>query len=167
LKQANVAAVYAGAQAADAGIIVRQMRDQGLTAQFVAGEAIVDPQFWNIAGADGEGTLMTFPPDPQSLPEAKPLVEIFKAVGYNPEGYTLHTYAAVQTWAQAAAAAGSADGRKVAEALRSGMQFDTVLGRFTIDKKGDASLPAYVWCVWREGSYAYEDELNKRMGLVK
>lgn len=166
LKEAGIVALYAGAQAADAGRIVREMRQQRLEAQLVAGDAVLDPAFWDIAGKAGEGTLMTFPPDPLSSPAAKSAIEAFKAVDYTPEGYALHTYAAFQAWAQAAVKAGSVDGRKVAQALRSGTEFSTVLGRLSFDGKGDVSLPAYVWCVWRGGAYLYDDALNKRLGLT-
>ncbi len=44
---------------------------------------------------------MTFFPDARGNAEAASAVDAFRARGYEPEGYTLHAYAAVQVWAQA------------------------------------------------------------------
>jgi len=153
LKGANIDAVYVGGYHTEAGLILRQMREQGLQAQLVSGDALVTDEFWSITGDAGEGTIMTFAPDPMKFDTAKAVVEKFKADGYNPEGYTLYTYASMQVFAQAAAAAGSTDPKKVAEKIRSGMEFDTVLGKIKLDSKGDVVDAKYVWYVWDDGKY--------------
>ncbi len=45
---------------------------------------------------------MTFPPDPRTNPNAKDLVEKFRKAGFEPEAYTLYSYAALQIIADAA-----------------------------------------------------------------
>src|SRR6201984_916704 len=102
MKQENIDAIYYGGYQTEAGLIVRQARDQGLEAQFIGADALVTEEFWKISGPAGEGTLMTFPPDPRNVPAAKAVVDKFTAEGYNPEGYTLYTYAAIQAFAAAA-----------------------------------------------------------------
>ncbi|MCW8904671.1 ABC transporter substrate-binding protein, partial [Sedimenticola sp.] len=91
---------------------------------------------------------------PRKNPVAAPLVEKFRSKGIEPEGYVLYTYGAVQAWAQAANAAGSTDTAKVVAALKSG-EFDTVLGKFSFDAKGDVTAPGYVLYKWTNGSYDY------------
>ncbi|MGE0212738.1 MAG: branched-chain amino acid ABC transporter substrate-binding protein, partial [Parvibaculaceae bacterium] len=113
LKGANVDAVYVGGYHTEGGLILRQMREQGLQAQMVSGDAFVTDEFWSITGDAGEGTIMTFAPDPQKFDTAKAVVEKFKAENYNPEGYTLYTYASMQVFAQAATAAGSKDPKAI------------------------------------------------------
>ena len=76
--------------------------------------------------------------------------------GYEPEGYTLHAYAAVQVWAQAVEKAGTLDLATVIEALRDG-RFDTVLGALDFDEKGDVTTPSFVWYVWHDGRYILRD----------
>ena len=154
MKEANVDAVYVGGYHTEAGLILRQMREQGMKAQMISGDALVTDEFWSITGKAGEGTIMTFAPDPRNYPEAKKVVDEFKAEGYNPEGYTLYTYAAMQVFAQAATKAGSTDPMKVAKVVRSGMGFDTVLGKLSMDSKGDIKDAKYVWYVWHDGHYA-------------
>lgn len=153
LKQLAVDAVYIGGYHTEAGLIARQMADQGMVPRIVSGDAIVTNEYWAITGAAGEGTMMTFGPDPREMPEAKALVEKFRKAGYEPEGYTLYTYAALQMYTQAVAKAGSTDLKKVIEALRS-TEFDTVMGKLSFDKKGDITTPAYVWYKWSDGKYA-------------
>jgi branched-chain amino acid transport system substrate-binding protein len=97
---------------------------------------------------------MTFSPDPRKNAFAKPVVEKFVATGYDPEGYTLYTYGAIQAWVQAVTAAGSTDTGAVIAALRGG-QFDTVLGKIGFDAKGDVTAPGYVFYRWSNGRYDY------------
>ncbi|MBK0399367.1 branched-chain amino acid ABC transporter substrate-binding protein [Limibaculum sp. M0105] len=154
LKQENIDVVYLGGYHTEAGLIVRQMRDQGMSTQLISGDALVTNEYWSITGDAGQGTLMSFSPDPRKNPEAAEVVQKFKDQGIEPEGYVLYTYAAIQAWAQAAAAAGATDMEAVAAALHSG-EFDTVLGSLSFDDKGDVTLPGYVWYEWKDGSYDY------------
>jgi branched-chain amino acid transport system substrate-binding protein len=153
MKQAKIDAIYFGGYQTEAGLIVRQGRDQGLTAQFIGADALVTEEFWKITGAAGEGTLMTFPPDPRNVLGAKAVVDRFVAEGYNPEGYTLYTYAAIQAFAAAASKAGSVKVDDLSKALKS-MTVNTVVGPLSWDKKGDVTDPKYVFYVWKSGKYA-------------
>ncbi len=154
MKAAGIDLIYLGGYHPEAGLIVRQAKEQGLTAPLMGGDALVDKQFWAIAGAAGAGTLMTFDADPRKNPVAKSIVDKFKAGGYDPEGYTLYTYAALQVWAQAATTAKSVKTADVEKALRAG-KFQTVLNDISFDSKGDTTSPAYKVYVWKDGAYDY------------
>jgi branched-chain amino acid transport system substrate-binding protein len=97
---------------------------------------------------------MTFSPDPRKNPGSAPLVERFRRAGYEPEGYTLYTYAAIEVWVQAAAKVGAPDTTKIAAALKA-QTFDTVLGKIGFDAKGDVTAPGYVFYEWKNGKYDY------------
>lgn len=155
LKQAKIDALYVGGYHTEAGLIVRQMREQGMDTVLISGDALVTDEYWSITGAAGEGTLMTFSPDPSENPEAAPIVEKIKAAGNTTEGYVLYTYAAIQAYVEAVKAAGSTDYAAVSDALNKG-EFSTVLGKLSFDEKGDVSLPGYVWYKWSDGKYAYK-----------
>lgn len=154
LKQAGAEVLYFGGYKTEGGLIVRQMREQGLSTVLIGGDALVTDEFWSITGAAGEGTLMTFGPDPRLDPNNAKLVEEFRADKYEPEAYTLYTYAAIQAWAQAAEKAGTTDAAKVEAALKAN-HFDTVLGKIGFDAKGDMDAPGYVFYAWKDGKYAY------------
>jgi branched-chain amino acid transport system substrate-binding protein len=113
MKRDNIDLVYVGGYHQESGLIVRQMRDQGLQTVLMAGDALADKEFASITGPAAEGTLFTFGPDPRNKPTAKAIVEKFKANNIDPEGYTLYTYAAMQVWSQAVAKAGTTDPKKV------------------------------------------------------
>ena len=154
MKQAGIEVIYVGGYHTETGLIARQAKEQGMNVTVVGGDALATAEFWQIAGPAGEGTIMTFPADPRKRPTAASVVAEFKAKGFDPEGYTLYTYAALQTWAAGAKTAKSEDGKKVAEALHAGKVQDTVIGPITFDKKGDITAADYVFYVWRNGNYS-------------
>ena len=154
MKRENIDLVYVGGYHQESGLIVRQMRDQGMQTALMAGDALADKEFASITGPAGEGTLFTFGPDPRNKPTAKAIVEKFKANNIDPEGYTLYTYAAFQVWAAAVKKAGTIDPKKVAETIKAG-KWDTVLGPIAYDKKGDITVIDYVVYKWdKAGNYA-------------
>jgi branched-chain amino acid transport system substrate-binding protein len=151
IKQANVDVVYFGGLHTEAGLIIRQMRDQGVKAPLMGGDGIVSAEFVSIAGPGAEGTLMTFSPDPRKNPAAQEVVKKFRAKGFEPEAYTLYSYAATQILKQAAEAVGM-EPKKMADHMMSGKQFDTVIGPITFDKKGDITRPDYIVYTWKKGA---------------
>ena len=154
MKQAGIQVVYIGGYHTEAGLITRQARQQGLQAQFISGDALATDEFGQIAGPAGNGFMFTFPPDPRNNPAAKAVVAEFRKTGYDPEGYTLYTYAAMQIWAEAANKAKTVDPQKVAAELKSGGPWKSVIGDISFDKKGDVTKPAYVFYQWENGKYA-------------
>lgn len=154
MKQAGVNVIYYGGYHTEAGLLVRQAHDQGLNATLASGDALVTEEFWSIAGPAGEGTLMTFDADPRKNPAAAPVVAAFRKQGYDPEGYTLYTYAAIQIFAQAANQAKSTKLSALLPVLHA-TQFGTVLGPIAFDAKGDVTTPAYKVYAWKAGKYDY------------
>jgi branched-chain amino acid transport system substrate-binding protein len=153
LKLEKIDLVYVGGYHQESGLIVRQMRDQGLQTVLMAGDALADKEFASITGPAGAGTLFTFGPDPRNKPTAKAIVEKFKAKNIDPEGYTLYTYAAIQVWSQAAKKAGTIDPKKVMDTIKAGT-WDTVIGKISLDAKGDLKQIDYVVYKWDDkGNY--------------
>jgi branched-chain amino acid transport system substrate-binding protein len=151
MKQAGVDVMYLGGYQTEAGLLVRQARDQGFNATLISGDALASDEFWKITGNAGAGTLMTFAPDPRKNPAAKDLVEKFRAAGFEPEAYTLYSYAALQVVAAAANKAATNDAQKVAETIKAGGPWSTVLGEIGYDDKGDITRPDYVIYEWKKG----------------
>ena len=159
LKRDNIDLVFVGGYHQEAGLILRQMRDQGLKTVLMAGDAMNDKEFASITGPAAEGTLFTFGPDPRNKATAKAIVEKFKAKNIDPEGYTLYTYAAMQVWTQAVAKAKTTDPKKVMETIKAG-DWDTVLGKMGFDAKGDIKVIDYVVYKWdAKGNYT---EINPK-----
>ena len=151
MKAANVEIIYYGGLHTEAGLIIRQSADQGLQAPLFSGDGIVSNELASIAGDAVAGTYNTFGPDPRKNPAAKEVVEKFRASGFEPEAYTLYSYAATQVIAQAAAAAGSNDPQEVAKAIKEKGPFKTVLGELSFNEKGDRTDADYVVYQWKKG----------------
>ena len=152
LKQADIDVLFLGGYHTEAGLIVRQIRDQGVDTILMGGDALITQEYWSITGPAGEGTLMTFSPDPRKNPAAAEVVKRFKDKGIEPEGYVLYTYAAIQAWKQAVEKAKSTASADVVKALND-TEFDTVIGKFKFNEKGDPNLPPYAVYRWSNGTY--------------
>ncbi len=152
LKENAVSVVFFGGYHTEAGLIVRQMRDAGVTALFIGDDDLTTREFWSITGAAGEGAMMSFNPDPRSLPQATDAVARIRGKGFEPEGLTLYSYAAVQVLADAITQAGAVNVTKAASALHQG-KYQTVIGDVAFDAKGDVTDPDYILYVWSKGDY--------------
>lgn len=150
LKGAGIDMVYIGGYHNDVAPLVRQAREQGFTGAFASVDALNTSEFWRLSGAAGEGVRYTDGKWLGNGPAARSVVAKFRSGGYEPEGYTLNAYAAVQAWAEGAKIAGSTDAAKVAAALKANT-IPTVLGDLTWDAKGDIIDPQYGWYVWHGG----------------
>ncbi len=152
MKQAGVDIAYLGGYHTEGAYIIRQMREKGMNTILVGGDALVTNEFWTLTGDAGEGTLMTFSPDPRKNPAAADIVKDFTAKKVDPEGYVLYTYAAIQAWKQAVEKAKSTDAKAVIAQLNA-LEFNTVIGKFKFNEKGDPNLPPYAFYKWSKGKY--------------
>jgi branched-chain amino acid transport system substrate-binding protein len=159
MKDAGVTFIYWGGLHTEAGLMIRQAADQGLKANFMSGDGIVSNEFASIAGPAIEGTLMTFAPDPRKNPAAADVVAKFKAAGFDPEAYTLYSYAALQIVAAAANKVGkSDDAQAVAAAIKASGPWATAIGEIGYNEKGDITRPDYVMYTWTkqaDGTFTY------------
>jgi len=153
MKQGGVTLIYFGGVHTEAGLIIRQAADQGLKATLFSGDGMVSNELSSIAGDAVIGTLNTFAPDPRKSTDAKVLVEKFRAKGFDPEAYTLYSYAAVQIIAEAIIKTGSAaDATKVAATIKASGPWKTAIGPIGYDAKGDITRPDYVVYEWTKGA---------------
>jgi branched-chain amino acid transport system substrate-binding protein len=152
LKENRIDVLFYGGYHTEAGLIVRQMRNQGMDTVFIGDDDLTTREFWSITGSAGEGAFMSFNTDPRTRPEAATAVKRIRASGFDPEGNTLYAYAAVQVLAGAITRAGSADYEKTVAAMHQG-SYATVLGDISFDSKGDVTKPDYIMYRWTQGNY--------------
>jgi len=150
IKASGADVVYWGGVHTEGGSILRQMRAGGVNAVMMGGDGIAANEFALLGGPGTEGTLMTFGPDPRQRPEAQEVIKKFAARNFNPEAYTLYSYAALEVVKQAAEAAKTLEPRKVADEIRSGKAWSTVIGDLVFDNKGDITRIDYVMYTWRK-----------------
>jgi branched-chain amino acid transport system substrate-binding protein len=154
MEGAGIDVFFVGGYHRDTGLIFRLARDRGYDVRLIANSAMATADFPMIAGPGLEGTVMMAAADARENPQAAEIVARFRAQGYDPPGFTLYAYAAVEVWAQAVAAAGALELDAVTAVLHS-RQFDTVLGRIGFDAKGDVTgFEPWQWFVWQaDGTY--------------
>jgi branched-chain amino acid transport system substrate-binding protein len=147
LKETNPGVIYYGGLFLQGAALLKDIRAAGITAPFVTGDGCFDPAFITGAGAAAEGALVSFYPDVESTPSAKAVVSSYRAkFGKAPGPYTIFAYTAASVAFQAMEQAGSTDSLAVAKALHAGT-FETPLGSFKFDEKGDPSSSPYV--IWK------------------
>ena len=160
LKGSGAQIAFWGGSAAEAGLLVHQLRDANAHVTLMGGMAMASDEFASLAGPAADGTLMVFPRDPRQRPAAADLLRRLKAKGAEPDGVAFYAYAAVQVLRQAVDAAHSLDPAMLAATLHSGMTFKTVLGDLVFDAKGDPTMSddaIYVWHKGPSGRMAYDD----------
>jgi branched-chain amino acid transport system substrate-binding protein len=150
MKQAGVQIIVLGGYHTEGALIIKQSREQGLQAQMVGFDSLETAEFGQLGGAATDGVLMSFPPKAENDPANAALVKKFRDAKYEPEGYTLFTYAAVKVWADAAKKAKATDAAAVSTALRS-QKWTSVVGALDFDAKGDVKNAAYDIYVWKGG----------------
>jgi branched-chain amino acid transport system substrate-binding protein len=150
MKREKIDMIVLGGYHTAAALIIKQSKEQGLPTQMVGFDSLETAEFYQLGGAATNGVLMSFPPKAEDDPKNASLVKKFRDAKYNPEGYTLFSYAAVKVWAEAANKAKSTDAAAVATALRS-QTYDSAVGPLAFDQKGDIKNPVYDIYVWKDG----------------
>lgn len=154
LVDANVEVLYAGGYQGDIAVISRETKTSLPDLQILGGDSLSNADYLTIAGDAGVGTQFTFGPDIRTRPEAANVVAGFREIdNFEPEGYTLFAYGAVQAWSQAATQAGTVGAKEVLAKLKSGT-FETILGKIGFDKKGDVTgISSFVWYEFDEEKF--------------
>ena len=152
LQAADIAAVFIGGYHTEIALLARAAYDRGYLVQLIAGNVLGTEEFGLIAGPAAEGTLFISGVEPRKNAAAAIVVDRFRASNFEPEGYTLLSYAAVQAWAQAVEKAGSLESPAVISSLHTN-SFNTVLGQIAFDEKGDLTVQSAMMYVWRGGAH--------------
>lgn len=158
LGQQNPDAIYFTAYYPEAGLFLRQLRDAGVDATFIGGNAAVNSEFVEIAGLDvAVGTLITQEPLVADLP-------FERAAEFHAEYVSRHGDAPSTPWPVYAAdalnvivaameATGSTDSTVLAEYLHSGAEIEGITGTIAFTEAGDrASAVIRVYTVAEDGT---------------
>ena len=112
MKAANVDFVFYGGYYAEAAKLVKQLRDAGVKATFVAGDGVLDQKFIDNAGASADGALLTATGAPADINPA--FQTKFKAkFGKDPAIYSPEAYDCASVFL-AALKAGKKDRKSIA-----------------------------------------------------
>lgn len=123
LVKAGATHVVVGGDRGDVAILARDAANDGAGLFFIGGDV--------MRAADRpiplrEGVLAVALPDYANLPQAEAAAAALRATGFEPDGYTLPAYAALQV---ASAAVKAADGKGSVAAVLPGLSVQTVIGQ--------------------------------------
>ncbi|MEY2408684.1 MAG: branched-chain amino acid transport system substrate-binding protein [Verrucomicrobiota bacterium] len=158
IKAASPQAIFVPCYYTEAGLIVVQARQLGLTVPLFGGDGWEAPELLQIGGAAMEGTYYsTHFSAEDAAPAPKAFVTKFKAKNNNevPDSMAALGYDSVYVLADAIKRAGTTDGPKLRDALAATKDFEGVTGKTTIDANRNASKAA-VFVTIKDGKFKYE-----------
>jgi branched-chain amino acid transport system substrate-binding protein len=124
VKSSGADAVFYGGYYQNAGLLVKQLREGGVTAKFIAGDGVKDEGFVKAAGnAAAEGAVLTCPCNPPNKVEGTFFQDYKTATGKEPGTYSAEAFDAANVFLA---------GVKAGKGTREDMQ--TFIG--TYDAKG-------------------------------
>jgi len=153
VKEKNPQLIYFGGIYPEAGLLVKQARELGMTVPLMSGDGTIDPKFIEIAGVKAaEGTYLTFSPDTRQILTAKSFLENYEKKYGEIGPYSVYAYDAANILLAAVREAGNSEGKAVMDKLHS-MEFSGALGKIQFDEKGDVTVSPYVVWVTKDGNF--------------
>jgi branched-chain amino acid transport system substrate-binding protein len=129
--------VFYGGMDAQAAPMVKQMKQLGLDAKYLAGDGAQSAQFLTLAGADAEGVIASSPGLPlANMPGGKAFEEKFNAKYGKIQIYAPYAYDATMVMIEAMKKADSADPARYIPELAK-ITHMGVTGPISFDEKGD------------------------------
>lgn len=152
--------VYFGGIYDQGGVLVKQMRERGITANFVSDDAFDSSEFVKIAQSASAGVCYTAVAGPiDSFPAAKPFADRFKAkFGKMPESYALTAYDCANVILAGLEASLEKNGGKIptreqlSAAVRQ-VSIKGITGQIDFDSKGDRKLADYYIIKFEKAEY--------------
>jgi branched-chain amino acid transport system substrate-binding protein len=152
LKSEGTEVLYFGGYHPEAGLLVRQMKDAGMTVQLIAGDGLSNSEFVTTGGDAANGTIFTNAADSLKNEDSKAAASALVAKNIPAEAFTLNAYAAVEVIAAGITKAGSTDDAEaVAAALKDGSGIKTAIGEVTYGETGDLSSQSFSVYKWEDG----------------
>ena len=151
IKAKNPDVIMYGGMDAQGGPMVKQMKELGIKAKYIAGDGVCSAEWPKLAGGAAEGQYCTqagLPPD--RMPRAKDFVTRFTAK-YGPiQVYAPYSYDATNTLIWAMEKAGSTDPAKYLPALAT-LSHDGITAAIAFDEHGDTKNGAITLYTVKDG----------------
>lgn len=132
-------AIYLAGHMPDMAYLIKQTRDLGITAPFLAGESLDSPELRNVAGDACEGAVLLTIYNPHEKTSKKQnFIDRFQTkFNKAPDTWAAQGYDAVNLLADTIKSAKSAVPAKLADMLRFTENWEGVNGKLTFKKNGD------------------------------
>ena len=154
---------FGGITQNNAGQLVKDIRDAGITAQFMGPDGIFESAFIKAAAEAAEGVYVTFggvPPDKLTGAGAEWYSAYKRKFNGEPEAYAAYGYEAARVALNAIQRAGAKDREAVRAAVFSTANYAGVLGTWSFDVNGDTSLTTMSGNVIKNGKFEFVGTLT-------
>jgi len=153
--------LYFGGIYPEGSLIIKQMKDKGITAKFIGPDGMDDPEEVKIAGQAVIGTFYTSPAaDISRTPKGKAWVDSFKAkFGKEPSNWSAYGYDAMNVIIEGLKKAIETNGGKkptrqqVSEAVRAVKGLEGITSTISFDEKGDNKGAKLYVAEFKEAKY--------------
>ena len=161
IKATNPEAIYVPGYYTEVATIARQARELGITVPLLGGDGWDSPKLFEIGGEALDGCYIS---NHYSVDDPAPAIQKFVAdykKKYNqvPDALAALGYDAAKILADAIRRAGSTDGEKIRDALKTVKNFVGVTGTITINADRNAVKPAVVLKI-DKGKFHYVETVN-------
>ena len=157
IKAANPDAIFVPGYYTEAGLIVSQARQLGITVPLFGGDGWEAPELLQIAGAALEGTYYSthFSAENQE-PMIQKFVQSYKAKnnGETPDAMAALGYDSAMVLADAIKRAGTTESAKLRDAIAATKDFPGLTGKTTLNAQRDATKSAVIITV-EDGKFKY------------
>jgi branched-chain amino acid transport system substrate-binding protein len=157
IKAANPEAIFVPGYYTEAGLIVSQARQLGITVPLFGGDGWEAPELIQIAGTALEGTYYSthFSAENQD-PKIQKFVQSYRARnnGESPDAMAALGYDSAMVLADAIKRAGTTESAKLRDAIAATKDYDGLTGKTTLNAQRDATKSAVIITV-KDGKFKY------------
>lgn len=162
IKAAGPDAIFVPGYYTEAGLIVAQARQLGMTLPIFGGDGWEAPELIQIAGAALENTFYSTHYSPEAAdPRVQAFVKAYQAKydGETPDAMAALGYDSALVLADALKRAGSTDPAQLRDALAATKDFACVTGKTTLDAQRNATKSAVIVTV-KDGKFKYVETIQ-------
>ncbi|GAA3990534.1 branched-chain amino acid ABC transporter substrate-binding protein [Streptomyces plumbiresistens] len=154
VKSTDPQAIYFTGYFADAGLVLKQARELGITVPIIGGDATQDATVIKTAGSASEGFATTTAPLPSFISSAAGFVTAYKEAYDTDAGpFAPYEYDAIKVIADAIGRAKSADSQKITDALHATKDYAGITGAINFEPNGDRKNAVYVTAVVKDSKF--------------
>ncbi|MBL9174486.1 MAG: ABC transporter substrate-binding protein [Verrucomicrobiales bacterium] len=162
IKAVSPDAIFVPGYYTEAGLVVTQARQLGITVPIFGGDGWEAPELIQIAGSALENTYYSTHYSPEAAdPKVQAFVKAYQAKygGQTPDAMAALGYDSALVLADAIQRAGSTEPAKVRDALAATKDFPCVTGKTTLDAQRNATKSAVIITV-KDGKFKYVETIN-------
>jgi branched-chain amino acid transport system substrate-binding protein len=161
IKGKNPDLIFYGGMDAQAGPMMKQIKNLGLTAKYLAGDGVQTAEFLKLAADGAEGAYASSPGVPlDKMPGGTAFADKYKSK-FNQEIqlYAPYAYDAMNVMLEAMKKAGSTDPAKYLPVM-AGIQYQGVTGNIAFDDKGDIKGGGISLYQVKDGKWEYIETIG-------